>query len=43
MSEAKGDLILLLSRENGLIGFSLDNEQSLSPIFLNASDLGGPL
>ena len=43
MSEAKGDLILLLSRENGLFWFSLDNEQSLSPIFLKASDPGGPL
>ena len=43
MSEAKGDLILLLSRENGLFRFSLDNEQSLSPIFLKASDPGGPL
>ena len=43
MSEAKGDLILLLSRENGLLWFSLDNEQSLSPIFLKASDPGGTL
>ena len=41
MSEAKGDLILLLSRENGFLWFSLDNEQSLSPIFLKASDPGG--
>ena len=35
MSETKGDLILLLSRENGLFWFSLDCEQSLSPIFLS--------
>ena len=43
MSEAKSDLILLLSRENGLFWFSLDDEQSLSPVFLKASDPGGPL
>ena len=43
MSEAKGDLILLLWRENGLFWFSLDGEQSLSPVFLKASDAGGPL
>ena len=43
MSEAKGDLILLPSRENGLFWFSLDNEQSLSPIFLKVSDPGGAL
>ena len=41
MSEAKGDLIFLPSREHGLFWFSLDNEQSLSPIFLKASDPGG--
>ena len=43
MSETKGDLLLLLSRENGLFWFSLDNEQSLSLIFLKASDPGGAL
>ena len=43
MSEAKGYLIFLPSREHGLFWFSLDNEQSLSPIFLKASDPGGPL
>ena len=43
MSEAKGDLIFLPSREHGLFWFSLDNEQSLSPIFLKASDPGEPL
>ena len=43
MSEAKSDLILLLSLENGLFWFSLDGGQSLSPIFLEASDPGGPL
>ena len=43
ISEAKGDLILLLWRENGLFWFSLDGEQSLSPVFLKASDPGGPL
>ena len=43
MSEAKGDLPLLLSRENGLFWFSLDNEQSLSPIFLKAFNPGGQL
>ena len=43
MSEAKSDFILLLSRENGLFWFSLDGEQSLSPVFLKASDPGGPL
>ena len=41
MSEAKDDLILLLWRENGLFWFSLDGEQSLSPVFLKASDPGG--
>ena len=41
MSKAKGDLILLLWRENGLFWFSLDGEQSLSPVFLKASDPGG--
>ena len=40
---SEGDLILLLSRENGLFWFFLDNEQSLSPIFLKASDPGWPL
>ena len=43
MSEVKGDLTLLVSRENGLFWFSLDGEQSVSPIFLKASDPGGPL
>ena len=43
ISEAKGDLILLLWRENGLFWFFLDGEQSLSPVFLKASDPGGPL
>ena len=43
MSKAKGDLILLLWRENGLFWFFLDGEQSLSPVFLKASDPGGPL
>ena len=32
MSEAKGDLIFLLSRENGLIGFSLKTN-NLSVLF----------
>ena len=41
MSKAKGDLILLPWRENGLFWFSLDGEQSLSPVFLKASDPGG--
>ena len=30
-------------REKGLFWFSLDGEQSLSPISLKASDPGGPL
>ena len=30
-------------REKGLFWFSLDGEQSLSPISLKASDTGGPL
>ena len=43
MSETKGDLILLISRENGLFWFSLDGEQSLSLIFLKAFNPEGLL